>query len=92
MTTSALLTQEKIFAMATSAFTGGVEVVGEKTRTGANSGVQTLHYRPDIDDLRALAVLAVIGFHSQPGVGGGVVGARGSLQHRGKIRNRREQS
>lgn len=34
-----------------------------------------LHYRPDVDGLRAVAVLAVIGFHTFPGrVPGGFVG------------------
>lgn len=35
---------------------------------------QTLDYRPDIDCLRAVAVLAVIGFHWQLGLPGGYVG------------------
>lgn len=31
-------------------------------------------YRPDIDGLRALAVLAVVLFHAELGAGGGYVG------------------
>ena len=34
-----------------------------------------MNYRPDIDGLRAVAVLAVLAFHFQvPGLGGGFVG------------------
>ncbi|HEY4127317.1 MAG TPA: hypothetical protein VGN70_04670, partial [Gammaproteobacteria bacterium] len=44
----------------------------------ASSGAHpTMHpkYRPDIDGLRALAILAVLGFHAFPeAVGGGFIG------------------
>jgi len=43
----------------------------------ARSSSQLLHpsYRPDVDGLRAIAVLAVVGFHAAPGrVAGGFIG------------------
>jgi peptidoglycan/LPS O-acetylase OafA/YrhL len=44
------------------------------TREGAPTSTHP-HYRPDIDGLRAVAVLAVVGFHAFPGwVKGGFIG------------------
>src|SRR6185295_16117876 len=44
-------------------------------QTPSGSGPSRLNYRPDIDGLRALAVLSVIGFHASSSlVPGGYVG------------------
>ena len=48
-----------------------------ETSKGSNSsmsGSQSLHHRPDIDGLRAVAVLSVVAFHASPRFPGGFVG------------------
>ena len=42
---------------------------------GITRGMQSHHYRPDIEGLRAIAVLSVVGFHASPNwISGGFVG------------------
>ena len=45
------------------------------TKATMNRGSERSGFRPDIEGLRAVAVVAVVLFHAQvPGVGGGFVG------------------